>query len=50
MAYIPRYKLHQPDKQYRKNPATFLYQRSWEDEIIGEVKYSTTSWDPNNKW
>lgn len=34
MAYLPQYKLSQPDKQYRKNPETFLNNRSWEDEII----------------
>ena len=32
--YIPRYKKAQPDKQYRKNPETFLRNRSWEDEIV----------------
>ena len=34
MAYIPRYKESQPEKRYRKNPTTFLRNRSWEDEII----------------
>ncbi|MDH2272975.1 DUF1376 domain-containing protein [Moraxella porci] len=34
MAYIPKYKLSQPDKQFRKNPQTFLNSRSWESEII----------------
>lgn len=34
MAYIPNYKLCQPDKQYRKNPETFLNQKGWEDELI----------------
>lgn len=32
--YIPQYKDAQPDKQFRKNPQTFLRNRSWEDEII----------------
>ncbi|UKK61084.1 helix-turn-helix domain-containing protein [Prevotella communis] len=32
--YIPRYIASQPDKQYRKNPETFLRNRSWEDEVI----------------
>ena len=32
--YIPSYKLSQPDKQYRKDPTTFLNNESWENEII----------------
>lgn len=32
--YIPKYKLSQPEKCYRKHPYTFLNQRGWEDEII----------------
>jgi hypothetical protein len=34
MAYIPKYKEAQPEKQYRKHPETFLTHRAWEDEII----------------
>ncbi|RKD18993.1 hypothetical protein BCY91_14040 [Pelobium manganitolerans] len=34
MAYVPKYKLAQPNKQYRKNPETFLNNRGWEDELI----------------
>lgn len=34
-AYIPLYKKAQPDKKYRKNPETFLNNKSWNDEIIG---------------
>lgn len=34
MAYLPKYKQSQPDKQFRKNPQTFLNARSWESEII----------------
>ena len=33
-AYIPLYKTAQPDKKYRKNPETFLNNKSWDDEII----------------
>jgi hypothetical protein len=36
MAYIPEYKISQPDKQYRKDPQTFLNNRGWEDEIISK--------------
>lgn len=34
ISYIPAYKAAQPDKQYRKDPLTFLHQKSWNDEII----------------
>jgi hypothetical protein len=34
LAHIPKYKLAQPNKQYRKNPETYLNNKSWEDEII----------------
>lgn len=32
--YIPAYKEAQPNKAYRKNPETFINQKSWNDEII----------------
>lgn len=35
MEFIPNYKASQPDKQFRKNPETFLNNKSWNDEIIG---------------
>jgi uncharacterized protein YdaU (DUF1376 family) len=34
MAYVPMYKQSQPDKQFRKNPETFLNNDSWNDELI----------------
>jgi hypothetical protein len=34
MNFIPRYKLSQPIKNYRRDPSTFLNNRSWENEII----------------
>lgn len=34
IAYIPLYKQAQPSKQYRKNPETFLRNKSWNDELI----------------
>lgn len=34
MSYIPKYKLAQPDKKYRKNPETFINQKAWNDELI----------------
>ena len=36
--YIPKYKLSQPDKKYRKDPETFLNNKSWLDELIGFEK------------
>jgi 5-methylcytosine-specific restriction endonuclease McrA len=35
MKYIPNYKLCQPDKKFRKDPQTFLNNKSWNDELIG---------------
>lgn len=32
--YIPLYKQAQPEKCYRKNPETFLRNKSWNDELI----------------
>lgn len=34
LKHITEYKEAQPDKQYRKNPETYLNQKSWNDEII----------------
>lgn len=34
LAYIPAYVKATPDKKYRKNPTTFLRQKSWKDELI----------------
>lgn len=33
-AYIPLYKLAQSEKRYRKNPETFINNKSWNDELI----------------
>ncbi len=40
MNYIPAYKITTQDKQYRSHPATFLFNRGWEDELTAtkEVK------------
>ncbi len=37
LRYIPLYVKAQPDKQYRKDPATFLNNKSWNDELINKV-------------
>lgn len=34
MIFIPKYKIAQSDKKYRKDPCTFLNNRSWENELI----------------
>lgn len=34
--HVPKYVLSTPDKQYRKNPETYLRNRSWNDEIVVE--------------
>ena len=34
MKYIPLYKESQPDKKFRKDPDTFLNNKSWNDELI----------------
>jgi len=38
MDYIPRYIKSEPNKRYRKDPTTFLNNKSWNDEIIELVK------------
>jgi hypothetical protein len=38
MEYIPKYKAAYPDKQYRRHPAKFLKERTWEDELIFREK------------
>lgn len=44
MRYIPEYVKSQPDKKFRKNPETFLNQKSWNDEIIiSDGKTTSTS-------
>lgn len=47
MAYIPKYKTAQPDKKFRKNPDTFLRNKSWNDEIIGDNKPDKPELPPN---
>lgn len=52
MAYIPGYKQSQPDKQYRKNPETFLNNRAWKDELIfksNDTKHTDSAAEPERK-
>lgn len=34
MGHVPKYKLSQPDKKFRKDPSTYLNNKSFNDEII----------------
>lgn len=43
MNYIPLYIRAQPDKKFRKNPETFLNNKSWNDEIISQHENKKTS-------
>lgn len=40
-AHVPKYVLSTPDKQYRKNPETYLNNKCWNDEIINTSKNGT---------
>ncbi|CAB5218615.1 Protein of unknown function DUF1376 [uncultured Caudovirales phage] len=42
MNYIELYKLSVPDKQFRKNPETFINNKSWNDELIKSNTNSTS--------
>ena len=33
--YIPKYKMIQPEKKFRKDPQTFFNNSSWNDELVG---------------
>lgn len=37
LEYVPRYVISTPDKSFRKNPETFLFNEGWKDEIIVRV-------------
>jgi len=52
MAYIPKYKLSQPEKKFRKNPEAFLNQKAWNNELIGIFPKQTTyvSTTQGEKW
>ena len=40
-AHVPKYVRSTPDKQYRKNPETYLNNKCWNDEIINTSKNGT---------
>jgi len=37
-AQLPKYKLSQPDRRYRKDPYSYLHNQSWENDVIIETK------------
>ena len=37
MDYIPKYKSSQPEKKYRKDPSTFINNKSWKDELLNNM-------------
>lgn len=37
MAHIPLYKVSQPNKKFRKDPETYLNNKSWLDEIVADT-------------
>ena len=41
--HIPKYKISQPDKKFRKDPQTYLNNKSWNDEIILENGFGQNS-------
>lgn len=46
--HIPKYIKSQPDKKYRKDPSTYLNNKSWNDEIIGgKTESEKPNYDPN---
>jgi hypothetical protein len=51
--HVPKYKIANPDKQYRKNPETYLNNKSWLDEIIMPTKRETIKYQSltkDEKW
>ncbi|WP_312697056.1 DUF1376 domain-containing protein [Sphingobacterium mizutaii] len=36
MEHLPKYKMAQPNKKFRKDPETYLNNKSWNDEIISD--------------
>ena len=47
MQHIPKYKAQQPDRQFRKDPCTYLNNRSWEDTIYAKDEEKTTYTEPS---
>jgi hypothetical protein len=46
--HVPKYKIAQPDKKYRKDPSTYLNNKSWNDEVVGlKQEEPKPNYDPN---
>lgn len=43
MAYVPAYIKDTPEKKFRKDPSTFLNQKSWNDELVNQRQKPKTS-------
>ncbi len=43
LGHVDKYKLAQPEKQFRKNPETYLNNKSWNDEIISNSSKTSNS-------
>ena len=52
LQFIPKYKLANPNKKFRKDPSTFFNNKSWLDEIIGEeaIKIKPPTDQPWIEW
>jgi len=50
LAVLPDYIKSTPDKQFRKNPLTYLRNKSWEDEIIKGSKNVTNNIQSNHSY
>ena len=44
LSMVDRYVRSTPDKQYRKNPATWIYQKGWRNEVIVKGKQEKTTY------
>ena len=49
LEHAPKYVTATPDKQYRKNPLTYLNSKTWEDEDLPSVngQSNVLTWKPN---
>ena len=46
LSVVPIYIRSTPDKQYRKNPSTWIYQKAWRNEIISSKEVTQTYQKP----
>ena len=48
--HVPSYKMAQPDKQFRKDPGTYINNQSWNDEIIMKNGTSRATNQEGTSW